>query len=167
MNRMTITSLFALVFLFTFLATPNAEMAKEGTESVIEYFHGTYQALAMGEESVQSNWETWGVIVSDKVEGLFHNLSFHCLGGLYAVKGVYKETGLCEYTRPNGDKVYMNFKTDGEFGKPSKGSTTIIGGTGEVKNITGGGEFESNQLRSAAEGTFQGYAKAKYHWKIP
>ena len=167
MKRMTIASLLALVFLFIFSATPNAEMAKEGTESVTEYFHGTYQALAMGEEFVQSNWETYGVIVSDTVEGLFHNLSLHCLGGLYAVKGVYKETGLCEYTRPNGDKVYMTFKSDGEFGKPSKGSTTIIGGTGEVKNITGGGEFESNQLRSAAEGTFQGYAKAKYHWKIP
>ena len=57
MNRMTITSLFALVFLFTFLATPNAEMAKEGTESTIEYFHGTHQSLAMEKESVQVNWE--------------------------------------------------------------------------------------------------------------
>ena len=83
------------------------------------------------------------------------------------MKGVYKDAGLCEYTRPNGDKVYMTFKNDGEFGKPSKGSTTIIGGTGEVKNITGDGEFVSNQVRPAAEGTFQGYLNAKYHWKIP
>jgi hypothetical protein len=164
---MTIASLLALVFLFSFLATPNAEMAKEGTESTIDYYHGTHQALAMEEESVQVNWEVWGVIVSDTVEGLFHNLSFHCLGGLYAVKGVFKETGLCEYTRPNGDKIYMTFKADGEFGKPSKGSVTIIGGTGEVKNITGSGEYESNQLRSSAKGTFQGYANTKWHWKIP
>ena len=47
MKRMKIASLLALVFLFTFLATPNAEMAKEGTESVTEYFHGTYQSLSM------------------------------------------------------------------------------------------------------------------------
>ena len=167
MKRMTIGSLLALVFLFNFLATPNAEMAKEGTESTIEYFHGTHQALAMEEESVQVIFEVWGVSVSDTVEGLFHNLSFHCLGGLYAVKGVYKETGLCEYTRPNGDKVYITLKGEGEFGKPSKGSVTIIGGTGEVKNITGSGEYESNQLRSAAKGTFQGYANTKWHWKIP
>ena len=161
MKRMTIASLLALVFLFSFLATPNAEMAKEGTESTIEYFHGTHQSLAMEEESVQVIWEVWGVSVSDTVEGLFHNLSFHCLGGLYAAKGVYKDdTGLCEYTRPNGDKVYTTFKAAGEFGKPIKGRATIIGGTGEVKNISGSGEYETNILRPAAEGTFQGYVNA-------
>ena len=85
MKRMTIGSLLALVFLFSFLATPNAEMAKEGTESAKEYFHGTSQVLAMEEESVQVIFEVWGVSVSDTVEGLFHNLSFHCLGALYAV----------------------------------------------------------------------------------
>ena len=168
MKRMTIGSLLALVFLFSFLATPNAEMAKEGTESTIEYFHGTHQSLAMEKESVQMNWEVWGVIVSDTVEGLFHNLSFHCLGGLYAVKGVFdNETGMCEYTRPNGDKVYTTFKAAGEFDKPIKGRATIIGGTGEVKNISGTMEYETNLLRPAAEGTFQGYVKNKWHWKIP
>jgi hypothetical protein len=36
------------------------------------------------------------------------------------------DTGLCEYTGPIGDKVYITFKGEGEFGKPSKGSVTII-----------------------------------------
>jgi hypothetical protein len=165
---MTIASLLALVFLFSFLATPNAEMAKEGTESAKAYFHGTHQSLAMEEESVQVIWEVWGVSVSDTVEGLFHNLSFHCLGAVYAVKGVFdNETGMCEYTRPNGDKVYTTFKAAGEFGKPIKGRATIIGGTGEVKNISGSMEYETNILRPAAEGTFQGYVNKKWHWKIP
>ena len=145
------------------------EKSKEGMVSGTSVYHGTFEALAMLKESVQLNFKLWGVEFSDTGEGLFHNSTFYCLGNLYAVKGIYKNNfSLCEYTISNGDKVYMTGGGTGEFGAPStKGSWTIIGGTGEYQGITGSGTSERYSLRPAAEGTFQGYSKPKGSWKLP
>jgi hypothetical protein len=52
------------------------------------------------------------------------------------VEGVYDEdTGLCEYTRPDGDKVFLTYEAAGKVGASVKGtgSIAIAGGTGKWK----------------------------------
>ena len=161
--------ILTLVLLITSGSVIAEEMAKEGMISGTSTTHGTYKAIAMPKESVQLNYECWGVGISDTGEGLLHNSTYHCLGSLYAVKGIFKnDFGLCEYTLADGNKLYMTFEGAGEFGKPSgKGSWTIIGGTGKYQGITGSGEMERFDLRPAAEGTFQSYSKDKGSWKLP
>lgn len=168
MKKMTFALLFGLVVLVAF-SSAQAQIPKEFTGTGITAYSGTFKTIAMGQERVLMTYEVLGVVISDTGEGAHHNASVRCVGSIYAIKGVYEDgnNGFCVHTRPDGDQIFMTTKSSGTLGRGSKGTYTLVGGTGKMTGIQGGGEFTEFPLRPAAEGTFQGYNRVKGQYKLP
>jgi hypothetical protein len=165
MRKTIVISLLASVILVAFVPICVAEMSKEGTSSGIMSYSGTFKALPMGQERVHMTYEVMGVFIG---EGLLNNSSFRCIGALHSMQGTYKDdSGSCVYTSPDGDQAFATYEAAGKSGGPGKGTYKWVGGTGKLTGIEGGGEFDRISVRPVAQGTFQGYAKTKGHWRIP
>ena len=148
--------------------TPAAPIPKEGSSSSLVALAGTVKVIQAGKDQFQLTYEVMGVSISDTGEGILHNASVRCVGGLHAVNGAYDdESGSCVYTRPDGDQVFSTYKATGKQGAVAKGTYTLIGGTGKMAGITGGGEFTRTSVRPAVEGTSQSYSRSKGKYKLP
>ena len=168
MKKIIVASVLALAVLIAFAPFSNAEMAKEGSGSGIHYVITKYTVLPMGKGVVQINYEGWGITRSDTGKGLVHNASVHVVGGLLAVKGVYKnDSGMISFTRPDGDQVFTTYKASGVAGKTGKGTFTYVGGTGKFVGIQGSGEFTRHSLRPPTKGFGASLNVSKHNWKIP
>jgi hypothetical protein len=144
-----------------------AEMAKEGSSKGITYYTATSQVHAQGKENVVLNYEARGVSGSVDETSPFFMTSGICVGSVKGIKGVLKESGLCTYTRPDGDQIYMSYEADGKMGAPMKGTFTLVGGTGKCTGMTGNGEFVRTSLKSPAKGISASFSKSTVSWKIP
>ena len=157
-----------VIILVAFGTEAKAQIPKEGAISETCAYSGTFKALPMGQERLQMTWESMGVSLSDTGKGLLHNASFRCLGAFHAVKGEYNDgSASCVMIRPDGDQIFLTMKTSGKLGGGSKGTLTIVGGTGKLVGIQGSAEFTTFDLQPAAEGTFQGYNRWKGQYKLP
>ena len=168
MKKTVLVLVLSLVTLVAFGMEVKAQIPKEGTESGTTAYSGTFKALTMGQERIEMAYEIMGVIIGDTPQTTLHNTSLRCVGALHAVKGEYDiNSGFCVATRPDGDQEFWTYKTAGKLGSGSKGSFVIVGGTGKLTGIQGGGEFTEFVVRPAAEGTFQAYNRWKAHYKLP
>lgn len=147
--------------------TAVAEMAKEGSGQGVTYFTSTSQVLAQGKENFVANYDARGVSGSKDDTSPFYKASGQCVGTFRGIKGQFKELGLCTYTRPNGDKIFMSYEASGKLGAPVKGISTIVGGTGECDGITGNGEFTRTSIKGPAEGIGASISESTLSWKIP
>lgn len=148
--------------------TPAAPIPKEGTTSGLVALAGTVKVVQFGKDRLQLTYEVMGVSISDTGGGIFHNASVRCLGGFHAVNGAFDdESGSCVYTLPDGDQVFSTHKVTGKLGVGAKGTYTLVGGTGKMAGITGGGEFTRTTVRPAADGTSQSYTRSKGKYKLP
>ncbi len=170
MKTISVVSTVMLVLVIGFAATVEAQIPKEGSSSMTFVYSATYKALPMGpmgQERLQMTYENMGVIIGDTGNELLHNTSVRCLGALHAVKGETNNSGFCVGTRPDGDQIFWTYQSTGKLGAGSKGTSTIVGGTGKFIGIQGSSEYTDSPLRPAAEGTFQGYSKVKGQYKLP
>jgi hypothetical protein len=170
MIKVSTALILALLLLVTAGPVIGAEMAKEGSGEGRNVYTGTFKVIPMANERVQMNYEVFGLVADSDSGSPLHNATFHCLGALHAVKGLYdNDFGFCSYTRPDGDMVYLTYEATGMLGgKGGKGTVTLVGGTGKYAGIQGSGEFDRLPgFRPAAKGTFQGINKSKLNWKIP
>ena len=164
-----LTLLLGLVLLIGFGQNVTAsDCPKQGTFSHKLFAHGSYKAIAMGEERVQVNHESYGLILNDAGEGFLHLASTHGLASFHAVNGVYAEPdrGFFYALDPDGDKVFVKYTAEGGFAG-AKGVFKYVGGTGKYTGITGGGEWTWVAARPAAENTYQGYLACKGDYKLP
>ena len=167
--KKTLTILILALFLlasagFVF----GAEMAKEGSDTVKTGFIDTApQVLAQGKEYLQWNYVANGVVLTENEASLLYMSSTQCVGSLKAIKGEYKEIGLCTYTRPDGSQIYGSYEGTGKLGQGAKGTFTWVGGTEKLVGITGGGEWTRTSLKGPAEGVGASISKFTYNWKIP
>lgn len=166
MIRISMTIMFALLLIIT-AGTIGAEMAKEGSGPGVTYYTSTSQVLAQGKENFAANYDARGVSGSDDDTSPFYGTSGQCVGTFRGIKGEFKELGLCTYTRPNGDKIFMSYEAAGKVGAPVKGTFTLVGGTGECDGITGNGEFTRTSIKGPAEGIGASISKSTASWKIP
>ena len=157
---------FALAIVFS-LSIAYAEMQKEGSATDTIYFTGTYQILVQEKENLGVNFDARGIVSSEDENNPFYNASGQCLGTHVAVGGEFKELGLCTYTRPDGDQIFVSYEATGKRGDPVKGTHTFIGGTGKFKDITGSGEFTRDSLKATAKGSGANIVKRTSSWKIP
>ena len=144
-----------------------AEMAKEGSDTLSIGFTYTSQVLAQGEEYMQMNYDARGVVQTENEASPLYMSSVHCVGSLKAIKGEYKEVGLCTYTCPTGDQIYASYEGTGKMGQSAKGLVTFVGGTEKLVAITGGGDWTRTGLKGPAKGVGASYMKFTYNWKIP
>ena len=165
MKKIGIVSL-SLVIVFS-ISIAYAEMAKEGSATDTIYFTGTYQILAQEKENLGVNFDARGIVSSDDENNPFYNASAQCLGTHRVIKGEFKELGLCTYTRPDGDQIYVSYEATGKTGTPVKGTHAFIGGTGKCAGITGNGEFTRNSLKGPAKGSGANIVKRTSSWKLP
>jgi hypothetical protein len=167
MRKIIMTLILTIVLSVGSASVCAEEIAKEGSSSGKTTWTTHYTLLPMGKARVQINYEGYGVSQSATGEGLLHNASGHVLGGLIAVKGVYKnDSGLICFTRPDGDKIFMTYKCAGQAGKSGKGTLTYVGGTGKFIGIQGSGEFTRYMLRPPAKGAGASFSVSKSNWKI-
>jgi hypothetical protein len=168
MKKTVLALILGIVLLAAFGPEAKAQIPKEGTTLQTWYYSGTYKALPMGQERLQVNYDLMGVVIGDTSKNIFHNASFHFLGSWHAVKGEWEGGGFGVAVRPDGDQVFFTYKDMGKVGVgTTKGTWTIVGGTGKLAGIQGNGEFTCTDVRPAAEGTFQGYCPDKVHYKLP
>lgn len=144
-----------------------AEMVKEGSGTGTTYFTSTSQIHAQGKENVVINYEARGVAATDNETSPFYMSSGICVGSVKGMKGFLKESGLCTYTRPDGDQIYMSYTVDGIMGAPMRGTFTLVGGTGKCTGLTGTGEFVRTSLKGPAKGISASFSKSNTSWKIP
>lgn len=148
--------------------TPPAPIPKEGSGSYINVLSGAVKAMPAGKEQVQVSYEVMGVSLTDTGEGILHNSSVRCMGGMHVANGVFEdEAGTCVYTRPDGDQAFATYKASGKLGATAKGTFTYVGGTGKLAGITGSGEFTRYNVRSAVDGTSQSVTRGKATYKLP
>lgn len=167
MKRMGLALLSILIVLGS-LGFAQAQIPKEGAQSYIIGYSGTYKTVAMGQERIQVTYEVLGVIVSDASDCILQNASLRCIGSYHVIKGAYEDdSGFCVCTRPDGDQLFTSYKASGRLGAVGKGMVTYVGGTGKFIGIQGSGEFSRITVRPAAEGTLQGYNRVKDHYKLP
>ncbi len=141
---------------------------KEGSVSYVNVSGGAVKVMALGKERAQFTYDIMGVSTSPTGEGLVHNASVRCVGGMHAVNGAWDdESGSCVYIRPDGDQVFATFKGAGKAGVGGKGTFAYVGGTGKLAGITGGGEYTRYSVRPPAEGTTQGVSTLKGKYKLP
>ena len=168
MIRKSMMIMFALLLIITTGTVVGAEMAKEGSGDYRSGKTGIFEILAMGKERLQMNYEQTGVVVSAPENSPLHNASFRVLGTLHAIKGKWKGSGMVEYTRPNGDKVYAVYEGSGVMGGPSSGVITFVGGTGTCAGIEGALEMKNTPgIKPSKEGTYADITVGKFNWKIP
>ena len=168
MKKTVLVLILGIVLLAVFGPDAEAQVPKEGTTSFTCALSGTFKVLPMGQERIQMTYELMGVIIGDTREDINHNTSIRCLGGLHAVNGEYKDdSGFCVVTRPDGDQTFVTYKAAGKLGGMSKGTSTVVGGTGKLVGIQGSTEYTGIPVRPAADGTFQGYFRHKNQYKLP
>ena len=171
MKKIILISVLSLTLLVAFGSIANAQMAKEGTFSIIDY--NIYPAagakvIAMGEERVHCIYEITGTLVNDAGKGFLHSAGSHWLGQLHAVNGVKElETGFIVYTDADGDKVYLTYDWKGMAFKSSKGLGTFVGGTGKYAGITGGCEMTWRPAPQPKKDVYCGITTLKGHYKLP
>jgi hypothetical protein len=168
MKKIILTSVLSLALLVAFGLEAKAEMPKEGTFTAKMVVSSTStKAIAVGDRLIFA-YEYMGVCHNDKGEGFLHNASVRGLGSLHA----WNTKGVFEYDRSSGvlvdsdgDQVIFTHEVAGKF--DAVRTLTFHGGTGKYTGIQGGGNWTWNEVRSAAEGSFQGYMIMKGHWKLP
>ena len=168
MKKIILASVLSLFLLVAFGTIANAQMAKEGTFTAKMVVSSTFtKAIAVGDRLIYA-YEYMGVCHNDKGEGFLHNASVRGLGSLLADN----TKGVSEYDRSSGvlvdsdgDQVIFTHEVAGKF--DAVRTLTFNGGTGKYTGIQGGGNWTWNEVRAAAEGTFQGYMIIKAHWKLP
>jgi hypothetical protein len=158
-----------LVSLFIFGLNVHAQ-SNEVTESTTASYYGTSKMFPLGPDRGYLTWESFGVVVSDTGQGLFHGVTVRCAGANLGEKGSWEGEGYCAYTLKDGEKVFLSIKFGGKLGMPmppAQGTSKIIGGTGKYLGIEGRAEFTSYYLRPSAEGIGQSINKGKMTYKLP
>src|SRR5262245_1187500 len=99
--------LCGLAFALAVATFSHAQLPKEGTYTGTHTYAGTIlKSLKMGEERAHYTYEILGVMLIDSGDGLLHNASSRCLGSGHTIKGVYEDSGVCEFIRPDRDQVF-------------------------------------------------------------
>jgi hypothetical protein len=154
------------LLLVTAGSVANAKMAMEGSATSTTYFTTTYQILTQGKEYAQFNYDARGVVATENEESPLYMSSVQCIGSVKAIKGEYKEFGLCTYTRPDGDQIYGSYEGTGKSGVGAKGTMPFVGGTGKFEGFTGSAEWTRTSLKGPVKGAGASVSKFTYNWKL-
>jgi len=147
MNRIILSSIFALILLVAFVPVANADIAMEGSGQYKGVYSFTFKAIPMGKERLQITYEAVGLVLEAPADSPFYNATFYVIGALHSIRGFFKDhSGFIRYTCPNKDKIFATYIGSGEFGVSKKVTYTFVGGTGQYAGIEGGAELTGEKV---------------------
>jgi len=155
------------LLLVTAVTAEEVELAKAGSAAGTCGFTDTSQVLAQGKEYLHVNYDARGIVATDNKASPIYMASVQCVGALKAIKGEFKEIGLCTYTRPDGDQIHGSYEGTGKLGVGVKGTMNWVGGTGKCEGITGSVEWTRTSLKGPAQGIGASVSNFTYNWKLP
>lgn len=158
--------IFMVMVLLLTLSVVGIVGAEEWSGTGRSYFIGDLTLLPFSKDTVQVNYEAFGIHVSDSGKGLFHNSTNYIVGGASVVKGVVTDSGFYTIILTSGDKVFTTYNASGKMGMV-KGAFTYVSGTGKATGITGGGEFTRYPLQPPTKGKSASFSIVKSHYTLP
>ena len=168
MTRAIVAVAVALLFVAVRGADTQGSIPREGKTAGTNILSGSFQVVPLGKDQARMSYDVMGVRLSDGGADILHNSSIRCLGALTITNGSFDdESGVCIFTRPDGDQVFAAIKAAGKIGADAKGTFRITGGTGKLTGIQGGGEFTRYNVRRAAEGTTQSVSRVTGTYTLP
>jgi hypothetical protein len=169
MSKSKIVGMVALIgFAMGILLVGNAVAGMEITESVTAGWYATSKVVAFGQDYIYGSFESIGVFFGETGKEMFHGATGRGVGEWQIEKGFSSENGGCVYTLLNGDKIYFKFFDSAKPGETSKGTLTVLGGTGKCAGIEGSAEYTIQPLVTSSEEkvAWQGLMKIKWHLKL-
>jgi hypothetical protein len=140
----------------------SAPIPPKGAATFALYFTGRVLGTHdIGEAGSTFLSEASGVTKNVDGQKTFDNMVEHCLIHGETVGKMVRYTGSCVDTDADGDKFFHTFEGGLESGK-----STIIGGTGKYKGMTGDLTYTTTAGPSAGPGQFSFSAEDKLNWEI-
>ena len=130
----------AVVLIFYAAPAVSAEFPKTGEAEYDTYYVDNVVAKIDSGVGAGAIVDETGVTRNVKGEGAFHDMSVHCL---------YHMTSVGETTHFNGSCVHTDKDGDNIFGTFDDKTTTLMGGTGKYKGITGTISYTMRELHDA------------------
>ena len=151
--------LASMAVVLTFWAAPAAaaEFPKTGSAEYDPYYVDNTVAKINSGAGTGVIGEETGITRNVKGEGPFHDMSVRCLYHWSVVGETNHVNGSCVHTDKDGDNVFAIFDDK---------TTTLIGGTGKYKGITGNAPYTIVELHDTVGGRPALVINHKATWEI-
>jgi hypothetical protein len=151
--------LASMAVILTFSAAPavSAEFPKTGEAEYDTYYVDNVVAKIDSGVGTGAIVDETGITRNVKGEGPFHDMSVRCLYHWSVVGQTNHLNGSCVDTDKDGDNVFATFDDK---------TTTLIGGTGKYKGITGTVSYTSTELHDTVGGRPALITNHKATWEI-
>jgi hypothetical protein len=171
MKKTTVAVLAILVTLTGLGAAYAQEIAKEGSISgmfVYAMASGAMKTLQFDKGTMANAGEYTGVFIGSTPADILHNASFHCVTLGVIMKGAYEDKNMCIFTRPDGDRIFVQSDGGGPLPTGVKRTHRLLAGTGKFVGIEGEGTGQpSPPTKPTLEGSNQGIGNWTLKYKLP
>ena len=147
----------AVVFILCAAPAVSAEFPKTGEAEYDTYYVDNVMAKIDSGVGTGAIVDETGITRNVKGEGPFHDMSVHCLYLQSMVEKTNHLNGSCVHTDKDGDNIFATFDDK---------ATTLIGGTGKYKGITGTVSYTMRELHDTVGGRPTWIANHKAIWAI-
>jgi len=147
----------AVVLIFCAAPAVSAEFPKTGEAEYDTYYVDNVVAKIDSGVGAGAIVDETGVTRNVKGEGAFHDMSVHCLYHMTSAGETMHFNGSCVHTDKDGDNIFGTFDDK---------TTTLMGGTGKYKGITGTISYTMRELHDAVSSRPAYIANHKAKWEI-
>jgi hypothetical protein len=151
--------LASMAVVLTLCAAPavSAEFPKTGEAEYETYYVDNPVAKIDGGVGTGTIIDETGITRNVKREGPFHDMSVRCLYHWSVVGETNHLNGSCVHTDKDGDNIFATFDDK---------TTTLMGGTGKYKGITGTVSYTMRELHDTAGDRNAFVINHKATWEI-
>jgi hypothetical protein len=148
-----------MVVILTFgaAAAVSAEFPRTGEAEYDTYYVDTVLAKIDSGVGTGAIIDETGITRNLEGEGPFHDMSVRCLYHWGVVEKTNHINGSCVHTDKDGDNLFATFDDK---------TTTLIGGTGKYKGITGTVSYTMRELHDTDGGRKAFVVSHKANWEI-
>jgi hypothetical protein len=146
-----------VVVMFSAAPAVSAEFPKTGEAEYDTYYVDNVVAKLDSGVGTGAIVDETGITRNVKGEGPFHDISVRCLYHWGVVEKTNHINGSCVHTDKGGDNIFATFDDK---------TTTLMGGTGKYKGITGTVYYSMRELHDTVGGRKAFVVNHKATWEI-
>jgi hypothetical protein len=146
-----------VVVMFSAAPAVSAEFPKTGEAEYDTYYVDNVVAKLDSGVGTGAIVDETGITRNVKGEGPFHDISVRCLYHWGVVEKTNHINGSCVHTDKGGDNIFATFDDK---------TTTLMGGTGKYKGITGTVSYSMRELHDTVGGRKAFVVNHKATWEI-